>query len=524
MLLFWQTCTNQLQKDLTPQQFKAWIAPLRVSQYNEQTHELTVLAPSRIKAEACARQFGQKISTLAQQYWSAPVQVNFSVVDKTKINPSNPEQQGLIPTTTSNAEIKQTEHPESSTMDSQTHSESNPTLKSKKLNSRQKNTQNSAHDQNNEQGSLASTEATNNPSNVSEGENKKNKTQSNPAYKHTGLDKGLNLDTLVTGNANQMARMVGLEIIKDLGTRYNPFFIYGGVGVGKTHLMHAIGNEVQKLDPNKKIRYLFANTYVSEVVKAYQKNQFEDFKNYYHNLDLLLIDDIQFFGEGEKSGTQAAFFELFESLIRNQKQIIITSDRYPKSLEGIQERLRSRFMSGIDIAIDPPEFEMRVSILLKKADLDGVALSEEVAIFIAQLLRANVRELEGALRKVIAYARFNNAPIDIHNTKLALKDLLINNQEHISIEAIQKAVADFYKIKVSDMYSAKRPKLIAVPRQIAMYLAKELTQKSLPEIGANFGGRDHTTVLYACRKIKTNKLKDTKLQHELHVLEQILKS
>ena len=318
--------------------------------------------------------------------------------------------------------------------------------------------------------------------------------------------------------------MVGLEVIKQLGQRYNPFFIYGGVGVGKTHLMQAIGNEVYRLDPSKKIRYLFANTYVSEVVKAYQKNQFEEFKNYYHNLDLLLIDDIQFFGEGDKSGTQGAFFELFETMIRNHKQIIITSDRYPQSLEGIQERLRSRFMSGIDIAIEPPGFEMRVSILLKKAELEGVALPEEVATFIAQLLRANVRELEGALRKVIAYCTFTNAPIDLTNTKMALKDLLSKNQEHISIESIQKIVADFYKIKVADMYSTKRPKKIAEPRQIAMYLTKELTQKSLPEIGAHFGGRDHTTVLHACRKIAERKGNDSQLQHELHILEQILKT
>jgi chromosomal replication initiator protein len=474
MLLFWQACSNQLQKELTPQQFKAWIAPLTVCEFNEQTQSLTIGAPSRIKAEACSRQFGQRIQMLAQEYWGKAIQVQFTVRDK-KAKKPHPEASDVapivaVPNRHSAALVEQAQP---SASDEKTPSKS---------------------------------------------------TKLDTTYKNNHLDKNLNFDTLVTGNANQMARMVGLEVINQLGKRYNPFFIYGGVGVGKTHLMQAIGNEVYKRDPSKKIRYLFANTYVSEVVKAYQKNQFEEFKNYYHNLDLLLIDDIQFFGEGDKTGTQSAFFELFESLIRHQKQIIITSDRYPQSLEGIQERLRSRFMSGIDIAIDPPGFEMRVSILLKKAELDGVTLPEDVAVFIAQLLRANVRELEGALRKVIAYSRFSHTPINIENTKLALKDLLVNNQEHISIEAIQKAVADFYKIKVSDMYSAKRPKNIAEPRQIAMYLTKELTQKSLPEIGANFGGRDHTTVLHACRKIAENKTKDSKLQHELHVLEQILKA
>ena len=481
MLLFWQACSNQLQKELTPQQFKAWIAPLTVCAFDEQSQSLTIGAPSRIKAEACSRQFGQRIQMLAQEYWGKAIQVQFTVRDKNSQKASLGASAVVSVTAAPTAN-----HPAPSTEP--------PTL-------------NSVREKSEKAEKAVSKE-----------------TKLDTTYKNNHLDKNLNFDTLVTGNANQMARMVGLEVINQLGKRYNPFFIYGGVGVGKTHLMQAIGNEVYKLDPSKKIRYLFANTYVSEVVKAYQKNQFEEFKNYYHNLDLLLIDDIQFFGEGDKSGTQGAFFELFESLIRNKKQIIMTSDRYPQSLEGIQERLRSRFMSGIDIAIDPPGFEMRVSILLKKAELDGVTLPEDVAVFIAQLLRANVRELEGALRKVIAYSRFSHMPINIENTKLALKDLLVNNQEHISIEAIQKAVADFYKIKVSDMYSAKRPKNIAEPRQIAMYLTKELTQKSLPEIGANFGGRDHTTVLHACRKIAENKTKDSKLQHELHVLEQILKA
>lgn len=493
MLHFWQACSNQLQKELTPQQFKAWIVHLSPESYNEAAHLLTISAATRIKAESCARQFGSRIQMLAQEYWGQAVQLQFVVRSKSAKNSAKSSKNAGL-----SAEVGTANTPIA--------------------------TENSIVNHDTDSVKPTAVTTTDTISNQTHETSSSRKSKENNLYKNHHLDKNLNFDTLVTGNANQMARMVGLEVIKQLGQRYNPFFIYGGVGVGKTHLMQAIGNEVYRLDPSKKIRYLFANTYVSEVVKAYQKNQFEEFKNYYHNLDLLLIDDIQFFGEGDKSGTQGAFFELFETMIRNHKQIIITSDRYPQSLEGIQERLRSRFMSGIDIAIEPPGFEMRVSILLKKAELEGVALPEEVATFIAQLLRANVRELEGALRKVIAYCTFTNAPIDLTHTKMALKDLLSKNQEHISIESIQKIVADFYKIKVADMYSTKRPKKIAEPRQIAMYLTKELTQKSLPEIGAHFGGRDHTTVLHACRKIAERKGNDSQLQHELHILEQILKT
>ena len=482
MLHFWQACSNQLQKELTPQQFKAWILHLTPESFDEESQILMISAPTRIKADNCARQFGSRIQMLAQEYWNTSVQVQFVVRSKSKplVKTVKPSAINVSAANTETIAIKAELNASTDRQPAQ--NESSPGVQ----------------------------------------RSKKSDKEHNP-YKNHHLDPNLNFDTLVTGNANQMARMVGLEVIKQLGQRYNPFFIYGGVGVGKTHLMQAIGNEVQRLDPSKKIRYLFANTYVSEVVKAYQKNQFEEFKNYYHNLDLLLIDDIQFFGEGDKSGTQAAFFELFETMIRNHKQIIMTSDRYPQSLEGIQERLRSRFMSGIDIAIEPPGFEMRVSILLKKAELENIQLPEEVATFIAQLLRANVRELEGALRKVIAYSNFTGGPIDLNSTKTALKDLLAKNPGHISIEAIQKTVADFYKIKVADMYSAKRPKKIAEPRQIAMYLTKELTQKSLPEIGTNFGGRDHTTVLHACRKISERKIAEPQLQHELNILEQMLK-
>ncbi len=271
----------------------------------------------------------------------------------------------------------------------------------------------------------------------------------------------------------------------------------------------------------RKIRYIHAEQYVRDVVTAYQRKGFDDFKRYYHSLDLLLIDDIQFFGG--KSRTQEEFFYAFEALIAAKKQIIITSDTYPKEITGMDDRLISRFDSGLTVAIEPPELEMRVAILLKKAHQEGVALSDDVAFFVAKHLRSNVRELEGALRKILAYSRFHGKDITIDVVKDALKDLLSVQNRQISVENIQKTVADFFNIKVADMYSKKRPANIARPRQIAMYLAKELTQKSLPEIGDLFGGRDHTTVLHAVRKITADRAKSPECNHELHVLEQTLK-
>ena len=305
------------------------------------------------------------------------------------------------------------------------------------------------------------------------------------------------------------------------GSSYNPLFLYGGVGLGKTHLINAIGNQVLADNPSVKIRYIHAEQYVRDVVTAYQRKGFDDFKRYYHSLDLLLIDDIQFFGG--KSRTQEEFFYAFEALIAAKKQIIITSDTYPKEITGMDDRLISRFDSGLTVAVEPPELEMRVAILLKKAVQEGAVLSDDVAFFVAKHLRSNVRELEGALRKILAYSRFHGKDITIDVVKDALKDLLSVQNRQISVENIQKTVADFFNIKVADMYSKKRPANIARPRQIAMYLAKELTQKSLPEIGELFGGRDHTTVLHAVRKISADRSKNPECNHELHVLEQTLK-
>ncbi|MDP9045251.1 MAG: chromosomal replication initiator protein DnaA [Pseudomonadota bacterium] len=335
------------------------------------------------------------------------------------------------------------------------------------------------------------------------------------------LNLALTFGTLVPGRANQMARTAALHVAGAPGQMYNPLFIYGGVGLGKTHLIHAVGNALLADKPDARILYLHAEQFITDVVKNYQRKTFDELKAKYHQLDLLLIDDVQFFAGKER--TQEEFFNAFEALLAKRAHIIMTSDTYPKGLVDIDERLTSRFDAGLTVAIEPPELEMRVAILMRKAELEATSMPEDVAFFVAKNVRANVRELEGALRKILAYSRFSHKEINIGLAREALKDLLSIQNRQVGVENIQKTVADFYKIKVADMYSKKRPASIARPRQIAMYLAKDMTQKSLPEIGELFGGRDHTTVLHAVRKIAAERQKNTELNQQLHVLEQTLK-
>ncbi len=338
----------------------------------------------------------------------------------------------------------------------------------------------------------------------------------------TRLNTGLRFDNLIEGSANRMARAASLHVANMPGDLYNPLFIYGGVGLGKTHLMHAIGNQLLSERPLAKVLYIHAEQFVSDVVKAYQRKTFDEFKNKYHSLDLLLIDDVQFFANKER--TQEEFFNAFEALLTKKSHIVMTSDTYPKGLTNIHERLVSRFDAGLTVALEPPELELRVAILINKTQAEGLVMPEEVAFFIAKNVRSNVRELEGALRKILAFSKFNQKEISITLARESLKDLLSIQNQQISIENIQKTVADYYKIKVADMYSKRRPASIAGPRQIAMYLAKELTKRSLPEIGDLFGGRDHTTVLHAVRKITKERLQDLELNQQLHILEQTLKN
>lgn len=462
---FWQACSSKLEQELTPQQFSAWIKPLTVVDFED--GRLRIGAPNRFKLDWVKAQFAHRIAEFATQFWDDTVSVEFII---------DPRAGKKAPITNAG------------------HVNATP------------NQSNGSDAMNVESNASAANESSPEPT---------------PRRDNARINPELSFENFVTGKANQLARAAAIQVASNPGVSYNPLFLYGGVGLGKTHLIHAIGNQILQDKPNAKIRYIHAEQYVRDVVTAYQRKGFDEFKRYYHSLDLLLIDDIQFFGG--KSRTQEEFFYAFEALIAAKKQIIITSDTYPKEISGMDDRLISRFDSGLTVAIEPPELEMRVAILLKKAYSEGVNFSDDVAFFVAKHLRSNVRELEGALRKILAYSRFHGKEITIDVVKEALKDLLSVQNRQISVENIQKTVADFFNIKVADMYSKRRPANIARPRQIAMYLAKELTQKSLPEIGELFGGRDHTTVLHAVRKIAADRAKNPECNHELHVLEQTLK-
>jgi chromosomal replication initiator protein len=336
------------------------------------------------------------------------------------------------------------------------------------------------------------------------------------------LNPDFSFDNFVTGRANQMARAAAIQVAENPGCGYNPLFVYGGVGLGKTHLIQAIGNFVRNRDANAKIRYIHAEQYVSDVVRAVRDRAFEEFKRYYHSLDLLLVDDIQFFAG--KPRTQEEFFYTFNALTEYHKQVVLTCDCFPKEIANIEDRLVSRFGWGLIVAVEPPELEMRVAILQKKAAAENCQLSENVAFFIAKHIQSNVRELEGALKRVLAFSRFSNQPITLQGAKEALQDILAAQNRLITVDNIQRVVADFYKVKVTDMFSKKRPRSIALPRQVAMALAKELTQLSLPDIGEAFGGRDHTTVLHACRKIAQMRETDKEFARTYNVLIQTFRN
>ena len=319
-------------------------------------------------------------------------------------------------------------------------------------------------------------------------------------------------DSFVEGKSNHFAKAAAIQVAENPGQAYNPLFIYGGVGLGKTHLMHAIGHVIKARDPNARVTYVHSERFVSDMVKSLQHNTMNEFKSSYRSLSALLIDDIQFFAGKDRS--QEEFFHTFNALLEGQNQIILTCDRYPKEVAGLEERLKSRFGWGLTVAIEPPELETCVAILISKAQAAGVVLPDEVAFFIAKRIRSNVRELEGALRRVIANARFTGQPITLDFAKEALKDLLTLQARLVTLENIQKTVADYYKVRVADLLSQRRNRSIARPRQVAMTLAKELTQHSLPEIGDAFGGRDHTTVMHACKRIKELQESDQRMRED----------
>ena len=488
---FWQSCVLHLEQEFPPQQISAWIRPLIPLAYDEAQACLRLSAPNRFKLDWVRKNFAHQIETFATTWYKRPVQVLFELPAA--------EKDQRTPRSHANAQHEVTaSQTETATQASETSLSDTP------LNASPTQTGQTAFQAPSLNGGSVAQSVT------------------SAADERSRLNVELSFDNFVTGKANQLARAAALQVAENPGTSYNPLFLYGGVGLGKTHLIHAIGNALLAAGKGARVRYVHADQYVSDVVKAYQRKAFDDFKRYYHSLDLLLIDDIQFFSG--KNRTQEEFFYAFEAMVAQRKQIIITSDTYPKELSGIDTRLISRFDSGLTVAIEPPELEMRVAILLRKAEQEGVILPEDVAFFIAKHLRSNVRELEGALKKVVAYARFHGRDVaNVDICKDALKDLLSASSGQVTVENIQKTVADYYKMKVADMYSKRRPANIAMPRQVAMYLAKELTQKSLPEIGDLFGGRDHTTVLHAVRKISDLRAKQADFNHTLHVLEQTLK-
>jgi chromosomal replication initiator protein len=336
--------------------------------------------------------------------------------------------------------------------------------------------------------------------------------QAGPALLESRLSPGFTFASFVEGKSNQLARAAASQVGENPGKSYNPLFIYGGVGLGKTHLMHAIGNAMLARNPAAKIAYVHSERFVGDMVRGLQHNTISEFKRSYRSLDALLIDDIQFFAGKERS--QEEFFHTFNALLEGQRQIVLTCDRYPKEVNGLEERLKSRFGWGLTVAIEPPELETSVAILMSKAQAEGVALPDEVAFFIAKRIRSNVRELEGALRRVIANSRFTDRPINLDFAKEALRDLLALQARLVSIENIQKTVAEYFKIRVADLLSRRRSRSIARPRQFAMALAKELTNHSLPEIGDAFGGRDHTTVLHGCRRIVALRESDKRIDND----------
>ncbi|MFM0467274.1 chromosomal replication initiator protein DnaA (plasmid) [Paraburkholderia strydomiana] len=535
---FWQHCSALLERELTPQQYVTWIKPLAPVAFDAAANTLSIAAPNRFKLDWVKSQFSGRIADMARDFWQTPVDVQFVLDPKAGMRApaaaapaaprpaSAPHSMGGSAGNGAavDAAVGAVQAAHAARANGANSAMANLNANARAAAEHNANTRAAAEDSADlDLPSLDANEAAaarrtwrpgQSASSNGNGDN-------DSMYERSKLNPVLTFDNFVTGKANQLARAAAIQVADNPGISYNPLFLYGGVGLGKTHLIHAIGNQLLMDKAGARIRYIHAEQYVSDVVKAYQRKAFDDFKRYYHSLDLLLIDDIQFFSG--KSRTQEEFFYAFEALVANKAQVIITSDTYPKEISGIDDRLISRFDSGLTVAIEPPELEMRVAILMRKAQSEFVSLNEDVAFFVAKHLRSNVRELEGALRKILAYSKFHGREITIELTKEALKDLLTVQNRQISVENIQKTVADFYSIKVADMYSKKRPANIARPRQIAMYLAKELTQKSLPEIGELFGGRDHTTVLHAVRKIADERSKDAQLNHELHVLEQTLK-
>jgi chromosomal replication initiator protein len=443
----WQRCIEILQDEIAPQQYNTWIRPLYVE---ESEATLTLFAPNRFIRDWVSDRFLSRIKELVKELNNSRIEVLIDVGSRTN----------------------QPRHVSSSKIDNETTSQQ-----------------------------TTNTQLTSDPQTNSVKPLQKRATDVEGSIKYrSALNNDYTFANFVEGKSNQLARAAAQQVAENPGGSYNPLFIYGGVGLGKTHLMHAVGNELLQHNPDAKIVYVHSERFVADMVKALQLNAINEFKRYYRSVDALLIDDIQFFANKEHS--QEEFFHTFNVLLEGGQQMILTCDRFPKELNGLEERLKSRFGWGLTVAMEPPELETRVAILKSKAVQVNVDLPDEGAFFIAQRVRGNVRELEGALKRVVASAHFTNRAIDIDLIRESLKDLLALQEKQVSLDNIQSIVAEYYKIKVADLKSKRRSRSVARPRQLAMALAKELTNHSLPEIGDRFGGRDHTTVLHACRKIQ----------------------
>ena len=475
----WQQCVELLRDELPAQQFNTWIRPLQVEAEGD---ELRVYAPNRFVLDWVNEKYLSRLLELLSERTN-----------------------GLVPALSLLIGSKRSSAPRAATVSTPSPAPSAP-----------------VHNQAVNKSASASASAE--PSRASFDPMAGAASQQAPArtersvqveggLKHTSyLNRTFTFDNFVEGKSNQLARAAAWQVADNPKHGYNPLFLYGGVGLGKTHLMHAVGNHLLAKNPNAKVVYLHSERFVADMVKALQLNAINEFKRFYRSVDALLIDDIQFFAKKERS--QEEFFHTFNALLEGGQQVILTSDRYPKEIEGLEERLKSRFGWGLTVAVEPPELETRVAILMKKADQAKVDLPHDAAFFIAQRIRSNVRELEGALKRVIAHSHFMGRDITIELIRESLKDLLALQDKLVSIDNIQRTVAEYYKIKISDLLSKRRSRSVARPRQVAMALSKELTNHSLPEIGDAFGGRDHTTVLHACRKIAELKESDADIRED----------
>ena len=474
VLALWEECVKCLQDELPSQQFNTWIRPLRATQSGS---ELIISAPNRFVKDWVKDKFSNRIQSILEelnggQVLSFQLDINTQANTPAFIAPAPVEKQAAAtpaaPVTSISNQQQSIEIVSAPSVETIIESAAAAPVIAKKPAAPIK---------------------------------EERKVQVEGSIQHqSSLNKRFTFDTFVEGKSNQLAHAAAHQVSQNAGGSYNPLFIYGGVGLGKTHLMHAVGNHIQSQNPNAKVVYLHSERFVADMVKALQLNAINEFKRYYRSVDALLIDDIQFFAGKERS--QEEFFHTFNALLEGGQQMILTCDRYPKEIDGLEDRLKSRFGWGLTVAVEPPELETRVAILMKKADEEGIDLPHEAAFFVAQKIRSNVRELEGALKRVIANAAFTGSKITLPFIKESLKDLLALQDKQVSIDNIQRIVAEYYKIKVADLLSKRRSRSVARPRQVAMALSKELTNHSLPEIGNAFGGRDHTTVLHGCRKIK----------------------